>query len=239
MRPPRYEIIWKDCIFHVTWQCHNKDWLLAGDGAKRLYYELLCKYKDKYKIVFYSYCFMSNHPHLTGKIDGSIEAFSAFFRVVNSLFAKQINKENKRKGQVVMDRFKSPVIQTDEAHMEVIVYGDLNPQRANMIKHPREYPWSSYAFYAFGKTDRLLTPAPCYFALGNTDQERQERYQRYVNMVLKRDHLKQRYYSHTYFIGNPAWVLEKVLSLHEVMKIKRESYLKRQQRFFQELHAPP
>ena len=25
---PRYQVICDDSVFHVTWQCHNKDWLL-------------------------------------------------------------------------------------------------------------------------------------------------------------------------------------------------------------------
>src|SRR3989338_11405826 len=108
---PRYMIIEDHSYFHVTWQCHNKDFLLHFDWAKKLYYELLCQFKDRYKIQIYSYCFMSNHPHITGYCEEK-ELFSDFFRIVNSLFARTYNKMMKRRGQVVMDRFKSPKIET-------------------------------------------------------------------------------------------------------------------------------
>ena len=36
----------------------------------------------------------------------SKKGFSDFFRVVNNLFARKYNKRHKRRGQVVMDRFK-------------------------------------------------------------------------------------------------------------------------------------
>jgi len=41
---PRYAIIDDSCVWHVTWQCHNKDWLLESDSAKKIYYNLLLKY---------------------------------------------------------------------------------------------------------------------------------------------------------------------------------------------------
>lgn len=78
---------------------------MKSDEVKKIYYDLLLKYKKKYGIQIYAYNFMSNHPHITGKMD-SKEAFSNYFRVVNNLFAKKYNRIHGRRGQVVMDRFK-------------------------------------------------------------------------------------------------------------------------------------
>ena len=55
------------------------------------YYDLLLKYKDKYDVQIHAYNFMDNHPHLTGHLENK-ESFSAFFRVVNSQFARIVNK---------------------------------------------------------------------------------------------------------------------------------------------------
>ena len=52
---PRYLIICDDSYFHVTWLCHNKDRLLQQDWAKKLYYNLLLKYKDRHGVEIYSY----------------------------------------------------------------------------------------------------------------------------------------------------------------------------------------
>ena len=171
---PRNQIIWDGAIFHVTWQCHNYSWLLEKDWAKQLYYDLLLKYKDRYQVIFYSYHFMDNHIHLSGKIGGTKEEFSGLFRIVNSLFAKKVNKRLRRRGQVVMDRFKSPVIQTDESLLHVMHYHDLNSYRAKKVRHPKEYKWSSYPYYTYGRKDPLLTPAPSYLGVEDTDKRRQE-----------------------------------------------------------------
>ena len=102
---------------------------MKSDAAKKLYYDLLLKFKERYQVKIYSYCFMSNHPHLTGTCKDK-RLLSDFLRIVNSLFARILKKRSKRRGQVVMDRFKSPVIQQDFDHLQVMFYIDLNPTPA-------------------------------------------------------------------------------------------------------------
>lgn len=207
---PRYRIISDGSFFHVTWQCHNKDWFLQWNWAKKLYYDLLLKYKDKYRVQIYSYCFMDNHPHLSGRLENK-EDFSAFFRIVNGLFARRVNKRLKRRGQLVMDRFKSPQIKDDGHLLNVIVYIDLNPYRAGKVEHPKDNEWSSFAYYAYGKEDALITPAPSYLALGNTDATRQKIYREMVNSLLVQPRAVN--ISQTYFIGDPDWVTAKYKEL--------------------------
>lgn len=236
---PRNQIIWDGAIFHVTWQCHNYSWLLKTDWAKQLYYDLLLKYKDRYQVVFYSYHFMDNHIHLSGKIGGTKEDFSGLFRIVNALLAKKINKRLKRRGQVVMDRFQSPVIQTDEDLLAVMHYHDLNSYRSKKVKHPKEYKWSSYQYYAHGKRDPLLTPAPSYLGLGETAQARQKVYRDRVKRILIEEGFEKRNYSRTQYVGDPDWVAKRYSEIRERRKLKRLAYLKRQQRFYRQLHGSP
>ena len=199
---PRYAIVCDGSSFHVTWQCHNKEWLLKENWAKQFYYDLLLKYKDKYGIQFHSYQLMENHPHLTGTLR-ALEEFSAFFRVVNNLFARKYNKRMQRKGQVVMDRFKSPRIQDDTYMLRAMTYGDLNGVRCGRDKLPEDARWSSYAYYAHGKEDPLITPAPSYLTLGETEEERRYAYREMVQELMKQDKIN---ISNTCFIGDPDWV---------------------------------
>lgn len=207
---PRCEKISDDSYFHVTWQCHNEDWLLQWDWAKRAYYELLLKYKDKYGIQIHGYNFMDNHPHLTGHLR-TVEEFSGFFRLVNGQIAKIINKHLKRRGQVVMDRFKSPMIESEEHMLNTMAYIDLNPHRVKKVDHPRENDWSSYRYYAYGERDPLITPFPLYQDLGKTDAQRQHEYRMMVAALM--EHRKLMNISHTHFIGDPEWVIKKYQEL--------------------------
>jgi len=223
---PRYTIIDNQSIFHVTWQCHNKDWLFKDDWTKQLYYNLLLRFRDRYKIIIYSYCFMSSHPHLTGYCEDR-KLFSDFFRIVNSLFARKYNQKMRRRGQVVMDRFKSPRIESDEVLEKVMFYIDLNPKRARIVEHPKKYRWGSFHYYAYGKNDELITPAPSYLEMGRTEKDRQKTYLCMVEEILKNDWKEKKPYASTPFIGNPDWVKQKTKELTRQRREKLKSWKER------------
>jgi len=182
---PRYAILFDYCTFHVTWQCHDKAWLMADTSTKAHYIHLIKKYAKQYRVHLYNFCLMSNHPHMTGCCENA-RLLSDFFRVVNSVFAKAYNRENKRRGQVVMDRFKSPIIETDTDLINVMLYNDMNPVRARMVKHPKQHHWSSHKFYASGKFPSWITPAPAYLKLGKTAYQRAKAYRKLTEEILKK-----------------------------------------------------
>lgn len=217
---PRHAVLEDGSTFHVTWQCHNHSWLIRQRWAKRLYYSLLLFYKERYKVTLYSYCFMDNHIHLSGRLH-NLPMFSDFFRVVNSRFAKEVNRQLKQRGQVVMDRFKSPLIQTDRDLLQVILYIDFNPKRAGKVTHPRHNEFSSYRCYALGEKDPLITPPATYLALGTTPEKRQAAYRALVQQILQCDWAEKRPYSSVLFIGDPSWVLQRSL---EIKALRRQIY---------------
>jgi putative transposase len=51
-------------------------------------------------------------------------------------------------------------------------YIELNPVRAAMVRHPREYPWSSYLANGEGQPDPVVTRHALYEALGCGPGER-------------------------------------------------------------------
>lgn len=110
-----------------------------------------------------------------------------------------------------MDRFKSPVIESDEHLLKVMAYIDLNQHRAKKVSHPCRNKWSSYGYYAYGRADPLITPAPSYLALGRTPMERRCEYRAIVAALMK--HREMMNISHTSFIGNPDWVIGKYREL--------------------------
>jgi putative transposase len=53
-------------------------------------------------------------------------------------------------------------------------YIEWNPVRANMVRHPRVYRWSSYRGNAEGKGSGLLIRHEQYERLGRSDEARRE-----------------------------------------------------------------
>jgi len=181
---PRNEIVYDGCLFHVAWQCHNKSWLFRDERIKRLYYELLLRFRPVYRLDFHAYHFMENHIHLVGRTE-SQESFSNFFRVTHNVFARQYNWRKRRRGQVVMERLKSPTIDDDSHLLAVMAYVDLNGVRAGRDVNPGESIWSSYHYYAFGKGDDLIKPAPSYLALSGDPLQRRAEYRAFVAGMMK------------------------------------------------------
>jgi putative transposase len=63
-------------------------------------------------------------------------------------------------------------------------YIELNPVRAEMVAHPRDYRWSSYAANADGAPGPLLTEHALYRALGATPDARRRDYRALFRDVL-------------------------------------------------------
>lgn len=212
MRYPRRLIISDDSLFHVTWQCHNNSFFLEERWSKELYRRLLIKYKARFGIVIYSYCFMSSHPHLAGHCE-TREGLSKFMQVVNTRFAVEINRVYGRKGQAVRDRFKSPQIESPEHLWNVLKYIDLNPVKAGLVERPEEFEYSSYRFYAFGESDPLVDACPAYLELAGTPEQRQRMYRSMVEAVLNAENSESSSEDDPdesrfggLCIGNPTWV---------------------------------
>ena len=55
-------------------------------------------------------------------------------------------------------------------------YIELNPVRAGMVRHPRDYRWSSYRAHALGAEDALAAWHPLFNRLGRSAAERQVGY---------------------------------------------------------------
>lgn len=111
------------------------------------------KYDDKYHIL--AYVLMTNHVHLlVGTEDRDV---SDFVRRVHSMYASNFNKKYGYIGHLFQDRYKSELIQDYKYFLEVSRYIHLNPVRANIVKKPEYYQWSSYNMYIGKAKEELIS----------------------------------------------------------------------------------
>ena len=210
-RIPRRLLVDLGSTNHCTWRSHNFSRVLEDDLAKRCFLSLVAKYAPRHGILVRSYCLMGTHPHLVVVATRGQEEFSRFWQVVNHLFARWYNQQQQsRRGQVVTQRMKSPMIQPDASGRHVLTvmrYGDLNPVRAGMVRSPKDYAWSSYRHYAFGEPNELIDDEPEYLALGQTRAQRCEAYRQLFALSLS-DALRIRRPDlvEVGFYGDAAWM---------------------------------
>lgn len=194
-------------INHCTWRSHGNALVFDDDQARRRFLALLRKHKEKHGVEIHSYCLMGTHPHVICKATLGQKAFSAFWKVVNHGFACWFNRRTKGRGQVVRDRVRSPQIQDGRHQLEAMRYGDMNPVRANVVRSPKDWPWSSFRHYAYGEENDLITDTPQYMALGNTPVARRKAYLhlfagRFLELLLLR---RSRELVEAHFIGEDDW----------------------------------
>ena len=88
-------------------------------------------------------------------------------------------------------RFKSSLVQTQSYFLKCQRYIELNPVRAGMTAHPRDYPWSSYRVNGDLFASPLVTPHECYIALGETKERRAAAYRQLFQFQLDEKDLQE------------------------------------------------
>jgi len=210
-RVPRRLLVNLGSTNHCTWRSHNCTHVFKLDAAKRFFLDLVQKYAARHGILVRSYCLMGTHPHLVVVATKGQAHFSRFWQIVNHLFARWYNRRHKsRRGQVVTQRMKSPMIQPGASGRHVLTvmrYGDLNPVRAGMVPSPKDYRWSSYRHYAHGEANALIDDEPEYLALGRTPAQRRLAYQHLFAVPLASAlRMKRPDIVEGLFYGDPEWV---------------------------------
>jgi putative transposase len=91
-------------------------------------------------------------------------------------YAQHVNRRHGRNGTLWAGRFRSCLVDEDAYLLACQRYIELNPVRAGMVRHPRDYAWSSYRSNAEGKASALLIPHERYEALARTPSARRLAY---------------------------------------------------------------
>ncbi len=132
---------------------------------------------------------MRNHLILEPK-DGGGDLVE-IMKGINLSYALYYKKKYNHIGHFWQDRFKSTLISKDEYLLACGSCVELNPVRAGAVKEPRDYRWSSYSAYAYGREDLLLDEHPIYQELSERELERRKRYREFVEGMLgTRDAMK-------------------------------------------------
>ncbi len=89
-----------------------------------------------------AWCLMTNHVHLV--LDVPAGTISDGMQLLSGNYAGAFNGKHGYSGHLFQGRFRAELV-VDERHaLEVVRYVDLNPVRAGIVRHPEEWPWSSY-----------------------------------------------------------------------------------------------
>ena len=96
----------------------------------------------------------------------------------------------------------------------------MNPVRAGIVVDPKEYRWSSYNVYAYGKRDTLIDEHPIYQHLGQDEHDRRHEYRDFVKGMIKEKEAMRGEMSRRLVYGSDEFVmqLKKRYKLNAVIK---------------------
>lgn len=177
--PRTGRVIYDNAVYHIINRGHDRLRLFQGVKDFKGFKDIIARYKQKFHFDLYHYCLMANHFHLLLRIEKG-EELSALMKGISQTYAFHYKREHHFSGYLFQDRYKSIPIEKDEYLMECGRYIERNPVRAGIVDGPGKYHWSSYDFYAKGRSDDIITPDPLYTPLSTIDSERREKYIKYV-----------------------------------------------------------
>lgn len=182
-------VILPDVPVHVIQRGNNRGTIFFGDDDRARYLEILGPAAKRHGCAVHAYVLMPNHVHLLVTPAGA-STCGALMKEVGQRYAQHVNRTQGRTGTLWEGRFRSALVQTEDYLLACQRYIELNPVRARMVRHPRDYPWSSYRANADGRIDPLVTPHACYRGLGRDAVARRDAYQALVRAALAPDLLE-------------------------------------------------
>ncbi|MEE8321139.1 MAG: transposase [Gammaproteobacteria bacterium] len=206
-RKPRLFI--PDQPVHVVKRGHNRGSIVVCKADYDYFVECLASACREYGVALHAWVLMTNHIHLLASPE-SEDSLPKMMQGLGGHYARYFNRCYRRRGSLWEGRYKTSLIDSDEYLLKCYRYIELNPVRAGMVEHPRQYPWSSYRANAQGENTAFISPHPVYLALSSNKAKRYERYRDLFQDELDRHTLTQirRGIEKGKAVGNPAFLLK-------------------------------
>lgn len=180
-RLPRYFV--QGVPLHIILRGNNREPIFGNDEDCGFFKESLLDAASRHRLAIHAYVFMTNHVHLLASPD-SEESAPKTMQSVGRRYVQYFNHRYKRSGTLWEGRYRATAVDAENYLFECMRYIELNPVRAGMVAHPRDYPWSSYRANAEGGADPLHSPHALFRSLAEDERERRAAYRELVKAPM-------------------------------------------------------
>ena len=143
--------------YHLMSLGNAKQCIFENDRDHLVFLELLETLLAKYSILCLAYCLLWSHYHLV--VVPTLHTVSRFMQDLNSTYCLGFNRRHGRRGHVLGDRFKGPIIEDNSYLLGALRYIALNPVEAGRVQDPDQWRWSSF------RATAGLEPCPPFLSL--------------------------------------------------------------------------
>ena len=172
-RQPR--LVVPGVAMHIVQRGNNRSDCFVADTDRLVYIVALRELAAKHRCAVHAYCLMTNHVHLllTPADEGGC---SRLMRDLGLRYVHYYNRRHARTGTLWEGRFRSCLVESASYVLACYRYIERNPVEAGMVRHPEEYPWSSFHANARGRLETLVQPHAEYLALAQDTEARRASY---------------------------------------------------------------
>src|SRR6185437_5829122 len=186
---------------HVIQRGNNRQAIFIEDRDYAQYHEWLAWAASEYGCAVHAYVFMTNHVHLLLTPDKK-DSLPGMMQSLGRRYVRMFNVRYARSGTLWEGRYRAAPIDGDAYFFSCCRYIELNPVRAKMTAHPRDYPFSSYRANALGETDALVREHALFKRLGRNTEDRRKAYR-----ALFQSKLEQTFIDALRAATNGGWAL--------------------------------
>lgn len=168
---------------HVIQRGNNRQSICLDRTDFQTLKDVLAASAQRHQVAVHAFVLMDNHFHLLAT-PPTDDALPKMMQTLGRSYVRYFNDRHQRTGTLWEGRYKSTLIESERYLLACMAYIDLNPVRAGLVTNAADYAWSSYAHYAGIRADKLLTPHPLVWNLGNTPFAREAAYAQLVQAGL-------------------------------------------------------
>lgn len=125
-------------VYHVYNRGASRLTIFPDDDNFEYFIRLLHHHADKRHIGIMCYCLMPNHFHMLVR-QGADTTISNMMQGLCSAYTQALNRRIERKGTLFEGRFKFREVCDDADLVQLMRYIHLNPVRAHLSSHAREW----------------------------------------------------------------------------------------------------
>lgn len=130
-----------ECFYHIYNRGNNKEQIFKQKTDKRLFVNLIYKYKKGSGIRIVTYCVMDNHFHLIVRTGKNPKRVSKFMQKLCTSYALQINRKYDRIGHIFQSRYNANLLPYKKDLERALRYVRNNPVQDGLVRQQRHYPW--------------------------------------------------------------------------------------------------
>ena len=175
---------------HVIHRGNNRAACFVADADRSFFLFHLGRALGRFDCALHAYCLMTNHVHLL-LTPANADSCGLLMKYVAQLYSQHVNRTYARSGSLWEGRFRSCLVQSETYLLSCYRYIELNPVRAGLVRHPRDYAWSSYRINAEEAPPGMITPHDEFSRLGATDRERKRAYAELTAMGIQEAQLTE------------------------------------------------